>query len=111
MGRPSRGEQVKLPVQILMVASDCHASLVGFGASGKARLILRRAGRAPTPGENAKLHPHFSTDKVSFLGKEVLFHDLEHLGKELDLLVGGRTAPSLDAGEDFAGHVDVSDQM
>jgi len=111
MSRLSRGEQVKLPVQILIVASDCHASLVGFGASGKARLILWRARRATTTGKLAEIHAHFLADEMPLLGKQFLLHHAEHLGEEFNLLAGCRTPQGFDVSQNFARHVDATEQM
>ena len=69
---PSRGEKVKLPVQIVMVASDCHESLGGLGASGKTSRTLVGTGRATPPRELAQLHSDFLADEVSFLQEKGL---------------------------------------
>jgi hypothetical protein len=111
MGRSALGKQVKLPVQIVLVASDCHESLAGVGALSKKSLLLMGTRRAATPRELVQLHFIFLPNEVSFLRKEVLFRDFEHLGKELNLLVGGGTTKGLDIGEDFSGHIDVTDQV
>jgi hypothetical protein len=46
MCRTARGEQVKLPVQILIVAAGCHERLFGFGSSSKAVNLRLAQGRA-----------------------------------------------------------------
>src|SRR5436190_23489062 len=94
-----------------MVASECHASLVGFGASSKAPLILWRARRAPPPRELAEIHAHFLADEMPLLGKQFLLHHAEHLGEKLNLLAGCRTPQGFDVGKNFACHVDATDQM
>ena len=106
-----RGKQVKLPVQILIVASDCHASLVGFGASGKARLILVGRRRAATPRKDAQFHPDLLANEMPLLGKQLLFHHAEDFREKLNLFAGCRTTLDFDVRENLAGHVDAPEQM
>jgi len=111
MGRPACGEQVKLSVHILVVASGCHARLVGLETLGKARLTFHWLRVAPPPREHAEIHADVFANEMPFLGKQFLLRHAEHLGKEFNLFAGCRTAQSFDVGQDFPRHVDATEQM
>jgi hypothetical protein len=107
----SRAKQVKLPVQILIVSSDCHASLAGFRTSDKAELILVRRRRAATPRKDAQFHPNLLANEMPLLGKQLLFHHAEYFREKLNLFAGCRTPLDFNVRQNLAGHVDAPEQM
>jgi hypothetical protein len=86
--------------------------LGGLGSSSKARLTrhwLRLA--PPSPRENAEIHADLLAYEMPLLGKQFLHWHAEDFGKEFDLFAGRGTAERFDVRQNFARHVDATDQM
>src|SRR5579862_6028752 len=105
-------EQVKLPVQILVIVSDCHASFVGFGAPSKPWSFLIQWNRStPLPRELTQFHTHLVAYEMPLFWKQGLFRNAKDLGEEFNLLAVCRTAQRLYVRQDVAGHIDISEQL
>ncbi len=65
----------------------------------------------PSPREDAEFHADFFANEMRLLRKQFLDGHAEDLGKEFDLFAGRRTAERFDVGQNFARHVDATDQM